>query len=52
MTHRYCLKALSMLATTMLGPALRGLLVWDMNGTFDEVYSIPVMQAAREMMTP
>ncbi len=40
------------LATTMPGPALRGLPVWDMNGTFDEVYSVPTMQAARDMMRP
>jgi len=40
------------MATTMPGPALRGLPVWDMNGTFDEVYSVPVMQAARVLMQP
>jgi|ERR1700754_2297152 hypothetical protein len=40
------------MATTMPGPALRGLPVWDMNGTFDEVYSVSTMLAARNMMQP
>lgn len=40
------------LATAMPGPALKGLPVWDMNGTFDEVYSVKQMEAARTMMAP
>jgi hypothetical protein len=40
------------MATTLPGPALHGLPVWDMNGTLDEVYSVPTMQAARTMMQP
>lgn len=34
------------------GPALKGLPVWDMNGTFDEVYPPKWMEAARDMMAP
>ncbi|SIT40767.1 exported hypothetical protein [Paraburkholderia piptadeniae] len=40
------------MATSMPGPALHGLPVWDMNGTLDEVYSPQAMEAARVMMQP
>ncbi|OZI66782.1 hypothetical protein [Bordetella genomosp. 11] len=40
------------LATSMPGPALKGLPVWDMNGTYDEVYPVEWMEAARTMMAP
>jgi len=40
------------LATSMPGPALKGLPVWDMNGTLDEVYPVKSMEAARTMMAP
>ncbi|ARP80003.1 hypothetical protein CAL12_03635 [Bordetella genomosp. 8] len=40
------------LATSMPGPALKGLPVWDMNGTYDEVYPVDWMEAARTMMAP
>lgn len=40
------------LATAMPGPALKGLPVWDMNGSFDEVYSPQAMEAARTMLDP
>jgi len=40
------------MAVSMPGPALKGLPVWDMNGTFDEVYSPQAMEAARDMLEP
>jgi hypothetical protein len=40
------------LATSKPGPALKGLPVWDMNGTYDEVYPVSWMEAARTMMAP
>lgn len=40
------------MAVSMPGPALKGLPVWDMNGTFDEVYPPQSMEAARIMMEP
>lgn len=40
------------MAVSMPGPALKGLPVWDMNGTFDEVYPPKAMEAARDMMAP
>jgi hypothetical protein len=40
------------MAVSMPGPALKGLPVWDMNGTFDEVYSPQAMEAARTMLEP
>jgi hypothetical protein len=40
------------MAVSMPGPALKGLPVWDMNGTLDEVYPPQAMEAARVMMAP
>lgn len=40
------------MAVSMPGPALKGLPVWDMNGTFDEVYPPPAMEAAQAMLKP
>jgi hypothetical protein len=40
------------LAVSMPGPALKGLPVWDMNGTLDEVYPVASMEAARKIMAP
>jgi len=40
------------MAVAMPGPALKGLPVWDMNGTLDEVYPPQAMEAARTMMAP
>jgi hypothetical protein len=37
---------------TKPGPALKGLPVWDMNGTYDEVYPPAWMEAARDLMAP
>lgn len=36
----------------MPGPSVRGVPVWDMNGTFDEVYPPRAMEAARTMLEP
>lgn len=40
------------LATALPGPSLKGIPVWDMNGTYDEVYPPKWMEEAREMMQP
>lgn len=40
------------LATALPGPSLKGIPVWDMNGTYDEVYPPKWMEQAREMMQP
>lgn len=40
------------MAVSMPGPALKGIPVWDMNGTFDEVYPPQAMEAARNMLEP
>jgi len=40
------------LATALPGPSLKGIPVWDMNGTYDEVYPPKWMEEAREMMRP
>lgn len=40
------------MAVSMPGPALKGLPVWDMNGTLDEVYPVASMEAARTIMAP
>lgn len=40
------------MAVSMPGPAIKGLPVWDMNGSLDEVYPPRMMEAARVMMQP
>lgn len=39
-------------AVALPGPALKGIPVWDMNGTLDEVYPPKWMEEARDMMKP
>jgi hypothetical protein len=40
------------LNTALPGPALKDIPIWDMNGTFDEVYPPKWMEDARDMMMP
>ncbi len=40
------------LATALPGPSLKEIPVWDMNGTYDEVYPPKWMEEARDMMRP
>lgn len=37
---------------TKPGPALKGVPIWEMNGTYDEVYPPAWMEAARDLMAP
>ncbi len=40
------------MATSMPGPALAGVPIWDMNGTLAEVYPPQSMEAARQLLAP